>query len=289
MNLRTLEPYIDWTPFFRSWDLHGKYPRILEDEVVGDQAKKLMKDARTTMRRLIREGVLQARAVFGLFPARRTGMDDIEIQTMDGATYTFLTLRQQSAKKEGVPQLALADFIAPGESGIQDYMGCFCVTAGIGVEEEASRLEAAGDDYGSIMVKALADRYAEAFAEYLHREVRMKHWGYAPEETLDNDALIREAYRGIRPAPGYPACPDHLEKETIWQILGVEEEIGVRLTENLAMWPAASVSGYYFAHPEARYFGLGKIRTDQLTDYAQRRGISLAEARKWLGPNLAED
>lgn len=289
LNLRKLEPYIDWTPFFRSWDLHGRYPDILEDALVGEQATQLMQDARKMLRRLIREGILQARAVFGLFPALREGHDDIRVLPDGQDPVVFRTLRQQSAKKQGVPQLALADFIAPEDAGLQDYIGCFCVTAGVGVAQEAARLEAAGDDYGSIMLKALADRLAEAFAEYLHREVRMKHWGYAPGETLDNDALIREAYRGIRPAPGYPACPDHLEKQTLWELLGVEAAIGVRLTENLAMWPAASVSGYYFAHPESRYFGLGKIRTDQLADYARRREIPLEEARKWLSPNLAED
>jgi 5-methyltetrahydrofolate--homocysteine methyltransferase len=288
MNLRKLEPYIDWTPFFRAWDLHGKYPDILQDPEVGEEASRLFRDARIWMRKLIREKSLQARAVFGLFPAQRQGADDIRLESLEGTSYVFRTLRQQGAKKQGVPNLALADFIAPEDSGIQDYIGCFCVTAGFGAHQRADQLIKDGDDYGSIMVKALADRFAEAFAEYLHREVRIRYWGYAPGETLDNDSLIRESYRGIRPAPGYPACPDHLEKQTIWDLLKVEEAIGVRLTENLAMWPAASVSGYYFAHPQARYFGLGKIRRDQLADYARRKGIRTEIAEKWLRPNLAD-
>ncbi|MDG1570911.1 methionine synthase [Robiginitalea sp. M366] len=288
LDLRKLEPYIDWTPFFRSWDLHGKFPDILEDAVVGEQAKGLYEDARTMLRQLIRERSLTARAVFGLFPANRVGADDIEIHPPGHEPRRLLTLRQQGRKKEGVPNLALADFIAPAESGLQDYMGCFCVTAGFGADKLATRYLEELDDYRSIMVKALADRLAEAAAEYLHREVRTRYWGYAPGETLDNAGLIREAYQGIRPAPGYPACPDHLEKQTLWDVLQVEERIGVRLTESLAMWPAASVSGYYFAHPQARYFGVGKIKPDQLEDYAQRRGIPLEEAEKWLRPNLAD-
>jgi 5-methyltetrahydrofolate--homocysteine methyltransferase len=288
MDLRTLVPYIDWSPFFRTWDLHGRYPDILEDAVVGEQARSLYADARRMLDEITRKGLLRARAVFGLFPAR-SREDDIEVTTPDQGEVVFRTLRQQSQKREGVPNLALADFIAPVESGLQDYIGCFCVTAGLGADVLARQYEDQLDDYGSIMVKALADRLAEAFAEYLHREVRVRHWGYAPEEQLDNAALIREAYKGIRPAPGYPACPDHLEKQTIWDLLGVEERIGVSLTESLAMWPAASVSGYYFAHPQARYFGLGKICRDQLADYANRKGISLQEAEKWLGPNLAEE
>jgi 5-methyltetrahydrofolate--homocysteine methyltransferase len=287
VDLRKLMPFIDWSPFFRSWDLHGRFPEILEDEVVGPQAKALYQDARNMLRELLRTRQLTAKGVFGLFRANAHG-DDIRITTEDGSNHMFRTLRQQSRKRDGVPNLALSDFIAPSETGLQDYMGCFCVTAGLGAEQLAAGYQERLDDYGSIMVKALADRLAEAFAEYLHREVRVRHWGYAPGERLDNQALIREAYKGIRPAPGYPACPDHLEKNTIWEILRVEERIGVSLTESLAMWPAASVSGYYFAHPEARYFGLGKIKQDQVADYARRKGISLSEAQKWLGPNIAE-
>lgn len=287
IDLRKLEPYIDWTPFFRSWDLHGRYPDILTDEVVGTQATQLFDDARKMLRLIIREKSLTARAVFGIFPANAKE-DDIEVQLPSGEVARFLTLRQQTRKRDGAPNWALSDFIAPSNYGIQDYFGCFCVTAGIGAEALAQGYQDSLDDYQSIMVKALADRLAEAAAEYLHREVRVRYWGYAVSETLDNRALIEENYTGIRPAPGYPACPDHLEKKTIWKVLGVSEAIGVDLTESLAMWPAASVSGYYFANPKARYFGLGKIGQDQLQDYAQRRGISLEEATRWLSPNLAE-
>jgi 5-methyltetrahydrofolate--homocysteine methyltransferase len=198
----------------------------------------------------------------------------------------FLSLRQQLKKRPGKPNIALADFIAPKATGLNDHIGAFCVTAGFGTAEIAKQYEDNNDDYNAIMIKALADRFAEAFAEYLHREVRVKHWGYAAQESLNNEALIKEQYKGIRPAPGYPACPDHLEKSTIWNLLQVEERIGVTLTESLAMWPAASVSGYYFAHPEAQYFGVGKITQDQLESYAQRKNITLEEAEKWLRPNL---
>ena len=287
--LAELVPYIDWTPFFRSWDLHGKFPAILRDTLVGAQATELYDDALTLLEEVIAQKSLKARAVFGLFPANSIADDDIEL--LDPTTdrkFIFHTLRQQLDKKEGVPHLALADFIAPKATGIQDYMGCFCVTAGFGTQELADTYEKALDDYSAIMIKALADRLAEAFAEYLHKEVRANYWGYASDEQLSNEELIGEAYKGIRPAPGYPACPDHLEKNTIWELLKVEEKIGVRLTESLAMWPAASVSGYYFAHPKARYFGVGKIAADQLADYARRKGISLELATKWLMPNLAE-
>jgi 5-methyltetrahydrofolate--homocysteine methyltransferase len=210
--------------------------------------------------------------------------DDIEVYA--DKTYTFLTLRQQLKKRDDVPNIALADFIAPKKTGIRDYIGVFCVTAGFGTKEMAEAFEAEHDDYNSIMIKALADRLAEAFAEYLHKEIRTKYWGYASEEQLSNEDLIKEIYKGIRPAPGYPACPDHLEKVTIWELLNVKERIGVELTENLAMWPAASVSGYYFSNPESKYFGLGKISKDQVQDYAIRRNISIEEAEKWLNPNL---
>ncbi|MEJ2162150.1 MAG: vitamin B12 dependent-methionine synthase activation domain-containing protein, partial [Robiginitalea sp.] len=288
LDLRKLLPFIDWSPFFRAWDLHGKFPGILEDIVVGPQAQNLYEDAQKMLREIIRKKTVVAKGVFGLFRANTKG-DDIILTTQDGKDYWFRTLRQQSHKREGVPNIALSDFIAPAESGVEDYVGCFCVTAGIGVEKLVTSYESQHDDYGSIMVKALADRLAEAFAEYLHREVRVRYWGYAPGESLDNEGLIREAYKGIRPAPGYPACPDHLEKQTIWDVLQVEDRIGVNLTENLAMWPSASVSGYYFAHPEARYFGLGRIKQDQVVDYANRKGISILEAEKWLGPNIAEE
>ncbi len=284
-DLQKLLPFIDWTPFFRSWDLHGKYPAILEDEVVGKQASELFKDAQKMLSTVIKEKQLKAKAVFGLFSANTINEDDIEI---DHGKFVFRSLRQQLKKKAGVPNFALSDFIAPKTSERQDYMGCFCITTGFGTAELAAAYEAELDDYSSIMIKALADRLAEAFAEYLHKEVRTKHWAYVADENLSNDQLIDEVYKGIRPAPGYPACPDHLEKKTIWELLQVEEKIGVQLTESLAMWPAASVSGYYFAHPEARYFGLGKIQLDQVSDFAKRKGISEKEAAKWLAPNIVD-
>ncbi len=287
-DLTKLEEFIDWSPFFRSWDLHGKYPDILTDEVVGAQAKELFKDAKELLKRILDEKLLKAKAVFGLFPAHQIGDDDIKVDN-NGETFVFRTLRQQLKKREGVPNIALADFIAPKDSGIQDYIGCFCVSTGFGTQELAAKFEAEHDDYNSIMIKALADRLAEAFAEYLHKEVRINYWGYAVDEALDNEALIKEKYRGIRPAPGYPACPDHLEKLTIWDMMQVEEKIGVTLTDSLAMWPAASVSGYYFAHPQAKYFGLGKIRQDQVADFAKRKNIELEKAQKWLAPNIVDE
>ena len=290
-SLRDLVPYIDWSPFFRSWDLHGKYPEILTDEVVGEQAQSLFQDAQEMLNQIVEDNWLTAKARFGLFPAHAVG-DDIEIYTTDDRSQVsarWLTLRQQLKKRRGLPNLALADFVAPKTSGKKDYVGAFCVTTGFGTDEKAQAFEAENDDYSSIMIKALSDRLAEAFAEYLHERVRRKYWGYAVEESFSNEELIQEKYKGIRPAPGYPACPDHLEKKTLWKLMEVEETIGVQLTESLAMWPASSVSGYYFAHPEAQYFGLGKIKTDQLVSYSKRRGISLDEARKWLNPNLAEE
>lgn len=288
-DLKKLVPFIDWTPFFRSWDLHGRYPDILEDTVVGVQATELFEDAQSMLHKILDEQWLMAKATFGLFKANTINDDDIAVHSSSGETeFIFRTLRQQSKKAVGKPALALADFIAPKESKIQDYIGAFCVTTGFGTATKAKEFEEALDDYSAIMVKALADRLAEAFAEYLHKEIRVNHWGYASQEDLDNADLIKEKYRGIRPAPGYPACPDHLEKETIWELLQVEERVGVTLTESLAMWPAASVSGYYFAHPEARYFGLGKIKEDQVKDYAARKGIAFAKAKKWLAPTIAD-
>ncbi|MDX1362780.1 MAG: methionine synthase [Arenibacter latericius] len=288
MDLRDLVPYIDWSPFFRSWELHGRYPNILEDEVVGKQAKELFADAKVMMNKILDEKLFKAKGIFGLFPANMVNEDDIEL-THNGEKTFFRTLRQQSKKYVGKPNIALADFIAPKENDIEDYIGCFCVTAGFGTDELADKYRENLDDYNSILVKALADRFAEAFAEYLHREVRMVHWGYASDEGLTNDELIKESYKGIRPAPGYPACPDHLEKLTIWELLQVEEKIDVKLTDSLAMWPAASVSGYYFANEEARYFGLGKIKEDQVADFAARKNIPVEEASKWLAPNIADD
>ena len=287
-DITKLEEFIDWSPFFRSWDLHGKYPNILEDEIVGTQATELFKDAQELLQRIFSEKLLSAKAIFGLFPVNTINEDDIEIYDENGNTLqTFLTLRQQLKKRAEVPNIALSDFIAPKSSGKTDYMGCFCVSTGFGTKALADDFEANNDDYNAIMIKALADRLAEAFAEYLHKEVRVHHWGYATNEQLSNAELIKENYKGIRPAPGYPACPDHLEKQTIWKLLEVKKQIGVELTESLAMWPAASVSGYYFGNPEAKYFGLGKITEDQLIDYSKRREISIEDARKWLNPNLA--
>lgn len=288
-KLADLVDYIDWTPFFRTWDLHGRYPDIFNDEVVGEQAKALFDDAQKMLTQIFSENWLVAKGIYGIFPANTVNDDDIEIYEASGnLSAKFLTLRQQTKKTKSAPNLALADFIAPKDSGKQDYIGAFCVTTGFGVDEKAVEFEKAHDDYNSIMVKALADRLAEAFAEYLHEKIRREIWGYAADETLSNEALIKEEYRGIRPAPGYPACPDHMEKQTIWQLLDVEERTGVKLTESLAMWPAASVSGYYFAHPQSKYFGLGKIKEDQVNDYAQRRNISVEQAKKWLSPNIAD-
>ncbi|MCT3923780.1 methionine synthase [Elizabethkingia anophelis] len=285
--LEELLDYIDWSPFFRSWDLHGRYPDILKDEVVGVQATELFHDAQKILKKLIENKSLTAKAIFGLFPANAVE-DDIFLQNAQGEDIgKFITLRQQAKKSEGKEYLALADFIAPRETGIQDYVGCFCVTAGFGADEAAAKYNEENDDYNSIMVKALADRFAEAYAEFLHYKIRKEYWGYASDENLNNEQMIKEEYKGTRPAPGYPACPDHLEKNMIWNVLKVEENIGVKLTESLAMWPAASVSGYYFAHPMSKYFGLGKIKEDQLRDYTERKGVDYDLAKKWLSPNLA--
>ncbi|WP_344787394.1 methionine synthase [Postechiella marina] len=287
LSLKELEPFIDWSPFFRSWDLHGKFPDILTDEVVGEQATTMYEEAQVMIKEIIAKQLLKPKAVFGLFEANTINEDDISVQKKGEEIAVFRTLRQQLKKREGVPNHALADFIAPKDSGRTDYMGAFCVAI-FGAQELAESYKAKDDDYNAIMAQAIADRFAEAFAEYLHKQVRTKHWGYASDETLTNDELIKETYKGIRPAPGYPACPDHLEKETIWELLEVEKIIGVTLTESLAMWPAAAVSGYYFGNPEAKYFGLGKITDDQVTDYSKRKGITKDVARKWLHPTLAD-
>jgi 5-methyltetrahydrofolate--homocysteine methyltransferase len=265
----------------------------LTDEVVGEQATSVFADAQAMLKVILEEKKLQAKGIYGIFPANQINDDDIELipPTPEGGAdskVVFLTLRQQSQKTKGAPNIALADFIAPKESGKVDYMGAFCVTTGFGVDEWAAEFEKDLDDYNSIMVKALADRFAEAFAEYLHEKIRKEIWGYASDEVLSKQALIEEDYKGIRPAPGYPACPDHLEKPTIWKLLNVEQEIGVTLTESMAMWPASSVSGYYFGNPESKYFGLGKIKEDQVIDYAKRRSVSTEVAMKWLNPNIAD-
>ncbi|NQY29774.1 MAG: methionine synthase [Flavobacteriaceae bacterium] len=287
LSLKELLPYIDWRPFFISWDLHGKYPEILTDEVVGEQATNLYEDAQVILKEIIEKQLLKPKAIFGLFEANTINHDDISIQKKGKEIAVFRTLRQQLKKRDAKPSFALADFIAPKETQKNDYMGAFCVAI-YGADELATKYKNAEDDYNAIMVQALADRFAEAFAEYLHHQVRTKHWGYASSENLSNEELITESYKGIRPAPGYPACPDHLEKETIWELLEVEKKIGVTLTESLAMWPAAAVSGYYFGNEEAKYFGLGKITDDQVRDFATRKDISLEKARKWLHPNIAD-
>ena len=287
ISLETLVPYIDWSPFFNTWGLHGKYPDIFDYDLTGKQAKELFEDGQVMLKKILKEKSLKAKAIFGLFPANSIG-DDIEVYDAKKTKTLakFLTLRQQLKKKEGEPNIALSDFIAPKDSEIEDYIGCFCVSTGFGSDELSKAYEDKIDDYSSIMVKAIADRFAEAYAEYLHKEIRINKWGYNKNEDLDNKELIKESYKGIRPAPGYPACPDHLEKETIWKLLDVEKAIGVKLTESLAMWPASSVSGYYFANEKSKYFGLGNINEDQLKDYAKRKNIDLEKARKWLSPNL---
>jgi 5-methyltetrahydrofolate--homocysteine methyltransferase len=285
ISLKELMPFIDWQPFFISWDLHGKFPEILKDEKVGEQATHVYEDAQKMIEMIIAKQLFKAKGIFGLFEANTIDEDDILITKNKKEIARFRTLRQQLHKKEGIPSYALADFIAPINKN-QDYMGAFCVAI-FGADELAKTYKEADDDYNAILVQAVADRFAEAFAEYLHKQIRIKHWGYSANEILRNEELIKEAYIGIRPAPGYPACPDHLEKDTIWQLLDVEKTIGVKLTESKAMWPAAAVSGYYFANPEARYFGLGKIREDQVIDYANRKGISKEMAMKWLQPNLS--
>ena len=287
LSLKELVPFIDWSPFFRSWDLHGKFPEILTDEVVGEQATIMYAEAQAMIKEIIAKQLLKPKAIFGLFEANTINEDDISIQKKGQEIAVFRTLRQQLKKREGIPNIALADFIAPKETNKTDYMGAFCVAI-FGAQELADSYKVKEDDYNAIMAQAIADRFAEALAEYLHKQVRIKHWGYDKDEGLTNDDLIKETYKGIRPAPGYPACPDHLEKETIWEVLKVEQNIGVTLTESLAMWPAAAVSGYYFANKEAKYFGLGKITDDQVTDFAIRKGITKQKAEKWLHPNLAD-
>ena len=290
--LAELCDYIDWTPFFIAWELAGRFPRILDDATVGAEARKLYGDAREMLDKIVEEKWFGARAVYGLFPANSIGHDDIEVYVDDnrkGLLTEFHTLRQQTQRPPGQPNLALADFIAPKQTGLKDYIGAFAVAAGFGMEEKLREFEQDHDDYRAIMLKALADRLAEALAERLHQRVRKEFWAYQPNEHLDNDALIAEKYQGIRPAPGYPACPDHTEKPLIWDLLNVEETTGINLTDNYAMYPAAAVCGLYFSHPRARYFGLGKINRDQVADYALRKGMELRQAERWLGPSLGYD
>lgn len=285
--IEILAEYIDWTPFFRTWELHGKYPAILEDKVVGEQATNLFADAKKMLKQIIDRKLLKAHGVCGIWPANRVGSDDIEIyrdENRDEVRTTFHFLRQQNEKSATQPNFSLADFVAP--AGQPDYMGGFAVTAGDGLTAMVTAFEADQDDYQSIMAKALADRLAEAFAEYLHEHIRTTLWGFGAKENLSKEALVKEKYQGIRPAPGYPACPDHTEKGLLFDLLKVEESIRVSLTESYAMWPAASVSGFYFSHPDSRYFGLGKIGEDQIQAYAERKGMTIEEAERWLSPNL---
>src|SRR5215212_2883222 len=290
--LQEIRPYIDWTPFFHSWQLKGSYPKLLDDPEKGEEARKLLADAQGLLDRIIAEKWLTARAVFGLFPANALEDDSIEIYTDESREEVLASLhflRQQKQKPPGRPNRSLADFVAPRNTGLEDHVGLFAVTAGLGADEAALRFEEDNDDYNAIMVKALADRLAEAFAELMHRRVRKEFWGYAAYEKLDNEALIREEYTGIRPAPGYPACPEHTEKRTLWRLLDVEKNTGITLTESCAMSPGAAISGYYFSHPDSRYFGVAEIGRDQARDYAERKGWTLEEAEKWLSPNLGYD
>jgi 5-methyltetrahydrofolate--homocysteine methyltransferase len=287
-SLEELVPYIDWTPFFHTWELRGSFPRIFEDEYVGLEAKKLYDEARILLNKIIADKSLQAKGVIGFWPANSVG-DDIELYTDENRTQvykTIHTLRQQSEKPKDEAYYALSDFVAPKESGIADYWGGFAVTTGIGCDELVAAFEKNFDDYNSIMVKALADRLAEAFAERMHELVRKEFWAYANNESLSNEELIKEKYVGIRPAPGYPACPDHTEKATLFEILDAENTTGIHLTESFAMYPTAAVSGFYFAHPQSRYFGLGKINKDQVIDYAKRKNMPLEDVERWLSPNL---
>ncbi|HEY5604759.1 MAG TPA: vitamin B12 dependent-methionine synthase activation domain-containing protein, partial [Gammaproteobacteria bacterium] len=287
--LQGIRHYIDWTPFFHTWEIKGSYPKVLNDPVKGKEAQKLFNDAQAMLDTVIEEKWLTARAVIGLFPANSVGDDDIEVYTDESRKHVRMTLhhlRQQQQKADNKPNYCLADFVAPKSSGLNDAIGAFAVTAGIGIEEHVKRFEAQHDDYNAIMLKALADRLAEAFAELMHEKVRKEYWAYAASEALANDALIREEYRGIRPAPGYPACPDHTEKALLWKLLDVENKTGIILTDSFAMYPASSVSGFYFAHPEARYFAVGKINKDQVEAYAQRKGMSVEEVERWLAPIL---
>ncbi len=288
-SLGEIADYIDWTPFFQTWMLKGKYPAILSDTHVGAEATKLYNDASHLLEEIISEELLRAHAVVGIFPANSLETDDVQVQLGDQKTAVFHFLRQQSKKADGIPNLCLADFIAPQDSGVQDYFGGFAVTAGCGTDKLVERFEADKDDYSAIMVKALADRLAEAFAELMHQKVRSQLWGYSAGEQFTSQELIAENYIGIRPAPGYPACPDHTEKAALFDLLDVQKSTGIELTESFAMYPAASVSGFYFSHPESRYFGLGKITRDQVKDYSGRKKLNLEIAEKWLSPNLSYD
>jgi 5-methyltetrahydrofolate--homocysteine methyltransferase len=287
-SIRELTDYIDWGPLFKAWELKGRFPEILDDPNSGGVAKQLYDDATLLLDRIAKEGLLTAKGIYGLFPANTVNYDDVEIY-LDSASNGVVVahhLRQQIAKPRGRPNYCLADFVAPRSSDIPDYVGAFAVTAGYGIEELCKEFESDSDDYRSVLSKALADRLAEAFAERLHERIRKEFWGYAAEEHFTNEALIREEYVGIRPAPGYPACPDHSEKILLFDLLDVTGAIGISLTETCAMYPAASVSGWYFSHPKSKYFGLGRIARDQVADYAIRKGMDVKEVERWLAPNL---
>jgi 5-methyltetrahydrofolate--homocysteine methyltransferase len=288
--LDVLVEFIDWTPFFQAWELAGRYPKILQDNVVGSEASKLFADAQAMLKKIINEKWLSANAVFGLFPANSVNSDDIEIYTDESrkkVAMTWHNLRQQTKKPADIPNYCLADYIAPKESKIKDYIGAFAVTTGIGIDARVAEFEKQNDDYNAIMLKALADRLAEAFAEHLHLRVRREFWCYAADEALSNDELIAEKYRGIRPAPGYPACPEHSEKGPLFELLQAPLNAGITITESYAMLPTAAVSGFYFSYSQAQYFATGKIDNEQVADYAQRKGWTMEEAEKWLAPVLS--
>jgi 5-methyltetrahydrofolate--homocysteine methyltransferase len=288
-DLAEIAAHIDWGPFFQTWDLAGAYPGILQDAVVGAEARKVFADAQAMLKRIISGKWLRANGVFGIFPANSANHgEDIEIYAdarRDRVLMTWHNLRQQNRKPTGNPNLCLGDFVAPRETGVADYVGAFAVTAGLGIDQRVKAYEDKHDDYNAILLKALADRLAEAFAETLHKRVRRELWGYAKDEDLGNDALIAEQYRGIRPAPGYPACPDHTEKGALFDLLRASE-VDIELTESYAMWPASSVSGFYLAHPQSQYFAVGRVGRDQVEDYARRKAMPLAQVERWLAPNL---
>ncbi|HEX7321909.1 MAG TPA: vitamin B12 dependent-methionine synthase activation domain-containing protein, partial [Mycobacterium sp.] len=287
-DLAELREYIDWQPFFNAWEMKGRFPDILNNPASGEAARKLYDDAQQMLDSAISEKWLTANAVIGFFPANAVG-DDVEVYTDDTRTEVltvFHNLRQQGAHREGIPNRSLGDYIAPKETGLADYIGAFAVTAGLGSGEKIAEFKEALDDYSAILLESVADRLAEAFAERMHQRVRKEFWGFQPDETLDNDALIAEKYQGIRPAPGYPACPEHTEKATIWKLMDVTERTRIELTDAMAMWPGAAVSGLYFSHPQSQYFVIGRLAQDQVADYAKRKGWTLPEAERWLGANL---
>jgi 5-methyltetrahydrofolate--homocysteine methyltransferase len=287
-ELAELREYFDWQPFLNAWEMKGRFPDILNNPASGEAARKLYDDAQEMLDTLIKEKWLSANGVIGFFPANAVG-DDIEVYTDDTRTELLTTLhnlRQQGEHRDGVPNRSLGDFIAPKGSGLADYVGGFAVTAGLGSHEKVVEFKAAQDDYNAILLESIADRLAEAFAERMHQRVREEFWGYTPDEQLDQESLIGEKYQGIRPAPGYPACPEHTEKVTLFGLLDATKRTGIELTESMAMWPGAAVSGWYFSHPQSQYFVVGRMAQDQVADYAKRKGWTLAEAERWLGPNL---